>query len=180
MVKKEKDNLAALLVLIAEHYKIKTNQNQLTAGLPLVNGRLTPDLFIRSAAKIKLYAKLAKRSLNKISSLLLPAIINLKNEDCLLLTKIDLKKNSAHIVTPDKIKKIISLPELEEIFDGTVFLISDNYKFDVRSSDTQGQKMIIGFGNNRLILENLSRRSCCFFINQYICIGRATFYHERL
>ncbi len=140
MVKKEKDNLAALLVLIAEHYKIKTNQNQLTAGLPLVNGRLTPDLFIRSAAKIKLYAKLAKRSLNKISSLLLPAIINLKNEDCLLLTKIDLKKNSAHIVTPDKIKKIISLPELEEIFDGTVFLISDNYKFDVRSSDTQGQK----------------------------------------
>jgi len=46
LVKKEKDNLAALLVLIADHYKIKTNQNQLTAGLPLVNGRLTPDLFI--------------------------------------------------------------------------------------------------------------------------------------
>ena len=140
MVKKEKDNLAALLVLIADHYKIKTNQNQLTAGLPLVNGRLTPDLFIRSAKKIGLFAKLATRSLSKISSLLLPAIINLKNEDCFLVTKIDLKKNSAHIITSDNIKKTISLPELEEIYDGTIFLISDNYNFDERSSETQEQK----------------------------------------
>jgi len=140
LVKKEKDNLAALLVLIADHYKIKTNQNQLKAGLPLVNDRLTPDLFIRAAKKIGLFAKLANRSLSKISSLLLPAIVNLKNEDCLLVTKIDLKKNSANIVTSDNIKKTISLPELEEIYDGTIFLISDNYNFDERSSKTQEQK----------------------------------------
>ena len=140
MVKKEKDNLAALLVLIADHYKIKTNQNQLKAGLPLVNDRLTPDLFIRAASKVGLFAKLATRSLSKISSLLLPAIINLKNHDGLLLTKIDLKKNSAHIITSDNIKKTISLPELEEMYDGTIFLISDNYKFDARSAETQEQK----------------------------------------
>lgn len=140
MVKKEKDNLAALLVLIADHYKIKTNQNQLKAGLPLVNDRLTPDLFIRAASKVGLFAKLATRSLSKISSLLLPAIINLKNHDGLLLTKIDLKKNSAHIVTSDNIKKTISLTELEEMYDGTIFLISDNYKFDARSAETQEQK----------------------------------------
>lgn len=140
LVKKEKDNLAALLVLIADHYKIKTNQNQLTAGLPLVNGRLTPDLFIRSAKKIGLFAKLATRSLSKISSLLLPAIINLKNEDCFLVTKINHKKNTAHIVTSDNIKKTISLSELEEIYDGTIFLISDNYNFDARSEEAQEQK----------------------------------------
>ncbi|MBT6232437.1 MAG: type I secretion system permease/ATPase [Nitrosomonadales bacterium] len=140
MVKKEKDNLAALLVLIADHYKIKTNQNQLTAGLPLVNGRLTPDLFIRSAKKIGLFAKLATRSLSKISSLLLPAIINLKNEDCFLVTKINHKKNTAHIVTSDNIKKTISLSEIEEIYDGTIFLISDNYNFDARSEEAQEQK----------------------------------------
>jgi hypothetical protein len=58
LARKEQDNLAALLVLIADHYKIKTNQNQLTAGLPLVNGRLTPDLFIRSVTKIGLFSKL--------------------------------------------------------------------------------------------------------------------------
>ena len=140
LAKKEQDNLAALLVLIADHYKIKTNQNQLKAGLPLVNERLTPDLFIRAAAKVGLFAKLVPRRLSKISSLLLPAIINLKNEDCFLLKKIDLKKNSAHIVTSENIKKIISLPELEDIYDGTIFLISDNYNFDARSSETQGQK----------------------------------------
>ena len=140
LARKEQDNLAALLVLIADHYKIKTNQNQLKAGLPLVNERLTPDLFIRAASKVGLFAKLATRSLSKISSLLLPAIINLKNEDCLLLTKIDIKNNSAQIITSDNIKKTISLPELEDIYDGTIFLISDNYKFDVRSSETQGQK----------------------------------------
>jgi len=140
LVKKEKDNLAALLVLIADHYKIKTNQNQLKAGLPLVNERLTPDLFIRAASKVGLFAKLATRSLSKISSLLLPAIINLKNEDSLLLTKIDIKNNSAQIITSNNIKKTISLPELEEIYDGTIFLISDNYKFDARSAETQEQK----------------------------------------
>ena len=140
LARKEQDNLAALLVLIADHYKIKTNQNQLKAGLPLVNERLTPDLFIRAASKVGLFAKLATRSLSKISSLLLPAIINLKNEDCLLLTKIDIKNNSAQIITSDNIKKTISLPELEEIYDGTIFLISDNYKFDARSAETQEQK----------------------------------------
>ena len=140
MVKKEKDNLADLLVLIADHYKIKANQNQLKAGLPLVNDRLTPDLFIRAASKVGLFAKLATRSLSKISSLLLPAIINIKNHDGLLLTKIDLKKNNAHIVTSDNIKKTISLPELEEMYDGTIFLISDNYKFDARSAETQDPK----------------------------------------
>ncbi|MDG1692984.1 MAG: type I secretion system permease/ATPase [Methylophilaceae bacterium] len=140
MVKKEKDNLADLLVLIADHYKIKTNQNQLKAGLPLVNDRLTPDLFIRAASKVGLFAKLATRNLSKISSLLLPVIINLKNHNGLLLTKIDLKKNNANIVTSDNIKKSISLPELEEMYDGTIFLISDNYKFDARSAETQEQK----------------------------------------
>ncbi|MBT4910042.1 MAG: type I secretion system permease/ATPase [Alphaproteobacteria bacterium] len=140
MVTKEKDNLAALLVLIADHYNIKTNQNQLIAGLPLVNGRLTPELFIRAAKKVGLFAKLANRKLSEISSLLLPAVINLKNEDSFLLTKINHKKNTAHIVTSDNIKKTISLSELEEIYDGTIFLISDNYNFDARSEEAQEQK----------------------------------------
>ena len=140
MVTKEKDNLAALLVLIADHYNIKTNQNQLIAGLPLVNGRLTPELFIRAAKKVGLFAKLANRKLSEISSLLLPAVINLKNEDSFLLTKINHKKNTAHIVTLDNIKKTISLSELKEIYDGTIFLISNNYKFDARSEEAQEQK----------------------------------------
>ena len=140
MVTKEKDNLAALLVLIADHYNIKTNQNQLIAGLPLVNGRLTPELFIRAAKKVGLFAKLANRKLSEISSLLLPAVINLKNEDSFLLTKINHKKNTAHIVTSDNIKKTISLSELKEIYDGTIFLISNNYKFDARSEEAQEQK----------------------------------------
>ena len=140
MVTKEKDNLAALLVLIADHYNIKTNQNQLIAGLPLVNGRLTPELFIRAAKKVGLFAKLANRKLSEISSLLLPAVINLKNEDSFLLIKINHKKNTAHIVTLDNIKKTISLSELKEIYDGTIFLISNNYKFDARSEEAQEQK----------------------------------------
>ncbi|MBT7390010.1 MAG: type I secretion system permease/ATPase, partial [Gammaproteobacteria bacterium] len=45
-----------------------------------------------------------------------------------------------HIITSDNIKKTISLPELEEMYDGTIFLISDNYKFDARSAETQEQK----------------------------------------
>ena len=92
MAEQTKDNLASLLVLVSAHYKLKTNVNQLTAGLPLVNGKLTPELFVRAAERVGLFVKLASRNLESVSSLLLPAVVNLKNEDSLILAKIDREK----------------------------------------------------------------------------------------
>ncbi len=140
MAEQTKDNLASLLVLVSAHYKLKTNVNQLTAGLPLVNGKLTPELFVRAAERVGLFVKLASRNLESVSSLLLPAVVNLKNEDSLILAKIDREKNKAQIISSNNIKKTIDLSNLSEIYDGTIFLISDNYEFDSRSSGNKDLK----------------------------------------
>jgi len=135
MAEQKKDNLASLLVLISKRYNIKTNINQLTAGLPLVNGKLTPELFVRAAAKVGLNIKLVSRNLEDTSTLLLPVVVNVKNEDSLLVTKIDREKNKAQIISSNNTKKTVNLSELSEIHDGTIYLISDSFEFDSRSSE---------------------------------------------
>jgi ATP-binding cassette subfamily C protein LapB len=135
---KNKDELVQSLILIAEHYKIATSATQLTAGLPLVDGRLTSELFIRAAEKIRFHTKLVTRSLDQISSLVLPAVLNLNEHASLVLLKIDHKKKEAETISADNVRSKISLNELSRSYAGSVFFISDNYKFDERSSKKIG------------------------------------------
>ena len=132
---KNKDKFVQSLILIAGHYKIATSATQLTAGLPLVDSRLTPDLFIRAAEKIGLHAKLVTRSLDQISSLVLPSVLNLNENDSLVLLNIDHKRKEAETISEGNVRGTIPLSELSSIYAGSMFLISDDYKFDERSSE---------------------------------------------
>ena len=53
------------------------------AGLPLEDGRLTPALALRAAARAGLAARLVRRPLDRISDLTLPCILLLEGRDCL-------------------------------------------------------------------------------------------------
>ena len=70
--------LDGLLILCQQHNR-SASRASLTAGLPLPNQRLTPDLLARSAARAGLQARLLRRELKNISALNLPVLLLLND-----------------------------------------------------------------------------------------------------
>ncbi len=128
------DSLLHSLLLVSKHFDINISASRLTEGLPLVKGRLTPELFIRAGQRAGLNVKLVKRRLDKVSPLVLPVVINLKNNQSAVLLSIDeknatlyLKENGGNVKTP--------LAELKDEYTGNLFLISKEHDFDDRSPE---------------------------------------------
>ena len=122
------------LLLVSKHFDINISASRLTEGLPLVEGRLTPELFIRAGQRAGLNVKLVKRRLDKVSPLVLPVVINLKNNQSAVLLSINeknatlyLKENGGNVKTP--------LAELKDEYTGNLFLISKEHDFDDRSPE---------------------------------------------
>ena len=122
------------LLLVSKHFDINISASRLTEGLPLVKGRLTPELFIRAGQRAGLNVKLVKRRLDKVSPLVLPVVINLKNNQSAVLLSINeknatlyLKENGGNVKTP--------LAELKDEYTGNLFLISKEHDFDDRSPE---------------------------------------------
>ena len=128
------DSLLHSLLLVSKHFDINISASRLTEGLPLVKGRLTPELFIRAGQRAGLNVKLVKRRLDKVSPLVLPVVINLKNNQSAVLLSINeknatlyLKENGGNVKTP--------LAELKDEYTGNLFLISKEHDFDDRSPE---------------------------------------------
>jgi len=107
----------------------------LTAGLPLVNNKLTPALFIRAAERAGMAAALVKRPLEGISNLVLPAILLLNDQKtCVLISK---SHNHYQIVLPetDDGEKTVSFEELQAEYTGNAFFVQLKHQFDQRTAD---------------------------------------------
>ena len=77
-----------------------TSPEALKAGLPLEDGRLTPDLALRAAARAGLSARLVRRELARISDLTLPCILLLEGRGaCVLVER--LAGERASVVLPE-------------------------------------------------------------------------------
>lgn len=70
----------------------------LIAGLPLVNGKLTPELALRALGRIGFSAKLVRRKLSDLPQLLLPVILLMEDEDSCILLRQD--KHNCQIYDP--------------------------------------------------------------------------------
>src|SRR6266849_6612038 len=82
------DPLLGCLLIVARMHNKPASADALTAGLPLVEHRLTPELFIRASVRAGLSAKLVKRPLDAISDLVLPCVLLLEGKGaCVLVGK---------------------------------------------------------------------------------------------
>src|SRR5262245_9161095 len=70
----------------------------LIAGLPLVSGRLTPELALRAFARVGFSARLVRRKLEDLPALLLPVILLMEDEDTCILLRQD--ERACHIYDP--------------------------------------------------------------------------------
>lgn len=94
------DPLTRCLTILTRLFHRPFSAQALTAGLPLENSRLTPDLFPRAAKRAGLSSRVVHRPLDQISPLTLPAILLLKDGRACVATKKS-ADNQWTIIQPD-------------------------------------------------------------------------------
>src|SRR6185312_7186760 len=95
------DPLLGCLIHVTGSLGRPWSSDALTAGLPVHSQGLTPDLFVRSAARAGLSAKIVRRPLAEISSLTLPAVILLKDRNACVLVAKDEHSERLQVMHPE-------------------------------------------------------------------------------
>ena len=131
------DPLLDCLVIITRIHGKPSSADALKHGLPLQDGRLNAEQFIRAAARGGFSARLVKTPLKKISSLVMPVTLMLKGRHACVLTSIDRKTGNARVIMPESGDgaREVSLHMLEKEYAGYAFFIREQYSYDERTSE---------------------------------------------
>ncbi|XPF93115.1 type I secretion system permease/ATPase [Colwellia sp. RE-S-Sl-9] len=135
------DPLLDSLVLLTEHFGNPCSPEALVAGLPLSSNHITPELLPQAASRAGLSAKLVRKGLNELPSMLLPCILMLKDKKSCVLQELNIEENKAIVTLPETGgEERLTIEELESNFVGYLFLIKQQYRgdrnFDVHISDS--------------------------------------------
>ncbi len=131
------DPLLECLVALTRLHGHPYSHDALSAGLPLVNNRLTPSLFARAARRAGLASKMTRRPISKINPALLPAVLLMKEHNACLLVGWERDGKTARIILPELSEAAVSMPiaELEAKYDGLAILAHPQYHFDSRAPE---------------------------------------------
>lgn len=131
------DPLLGCLVVLTrlEHHPFAPET--LIAGLPLVDNKLTPELYIRAAARAGLSAQLVSRPIKNISPLVLPAVLLLNNRNACVLVSMDLEAEMATLIQPEtkEGEHTISFDELSNHYTGYAIFSKPTFRFDKRTDE---------------------------------------------
>lgn len=129
--KSTSDPLLDSLVLLTEHFGNPCSADALSAGLPLTSTNLTPELLPQAASRAGLSAKLVRKGLNELPSMLLPCILMLKDKKALVLQELNIEENKAIVSLPETGgEEKLTIEELESTYVGYLFLIKQQYRGD--------------------------------------------------
>ena len=129
------DPLLDCLVELTRIHGRPSTHAALSAGLPLMQGGLTPSLFARAAARAGFSSKVVRRPLDKIDPALLPVVLLLAgNEACLLLSW-DEDNQTARLLFPDSGQGAVSLSreQLAARYAGVAIFSRPHFRFDQRT-----------------------------------------------
>lgn len=135
------DPLLQALLAVCKLLDRPQSKESLIAGLPLQDNRLTTDLFARAAERAGLASRLVRRPLAKISTLVLPVILLLKDGNtCILFARQD---QQLTVLLPETGggEKTVSFAELEAIYSGLAFFIQIKHQFDSRVAEAAPAKV---------------------------------------
>lgn len=106
----------------------------ITTGLPLDEGKLTPDLFVRAANRAGLAAMPTMRPLRDISKHVLPAILLLRDERYAVISDIDSADGYVMLMEPEtRAVHQVDIAELDKLYRGQVFYLRPTQQFDSRT-----------------------------------------------
>ena len=108
----------------------------LRAGLPLVDNRLTPELFNRAAGRAGLTAKVAKQPLGSIPAFALPAVLLLEDGDAVIMLKRP-RGGRVRVLVPrsGSGQRRVKMSDLLPRYSGVAILVSRAYRFEARTAN---------------------------------------------
>lgn len=123
------DSLRGCLEILLVQYNMSANSENLIAGLPLENGRLTEDLLQRALQRAGFSTKSFHQNLTDLSSLLFPAVLLLKSGGALVvLERYDEQSYAIALPHADGGAVLAKLEELQELCSGKVIVAKPFYK----------------------------------------------------
>jgi len=136
------DPLLGCLVILTRIEHNPFSPETLIAGLPLLDNKLTPELFVRAAARASLSAQIVKRPLEEISALVLPIVVLLENRQACVLTEKDDANKTAKIIQPESGdgEIVVSFDELNESYTGYTIFSRPSHKFDARTDESLSER----------------------------------------
>ncbi len=132
---KSDDSLLGALEILAGLLGRSMSAAAFKAGLPLINNKLTPDLFVRAADRAGIAAQIVRKKLGDISPLTLPCVLVLEgNKACLLVEKEDEKLK---VIFPEvgRGASELSVADLDKLYGGFAIFAQPQYRYDQRSVD---------------------------------------------
>ncbi|HRD68631.1 MAG TPA: type I secretion system permease/ATPase [Legionella sp.] len=130
----ENDSLLACLVLLTRYYQNPFSPLALVARLPLVENKLTPDLFSRAANRASLDTELRNIKLDEIEDANLPLVLLKKDGSAVLLVLNDTGEQV--IIDPRQPEVIINSKDIAEELSGQIILVDQQFKHTKRSQET--------------------------------------------
>ncbi len=142
--------LLEALVIVTKLFKHPFSAESLVAGLPVEDGKSSPNLFTinkaksqfsRAASRAGLISSLVRKDLNEMSPLIMPAILLLKDNSVCILTGCDLHKEHAHVIIPElgETEQWVSFDDLRSEYLGFAFYIKQNPKYIDIDTDTEDE-----------------------------------------
>ncbi|MDH4061349.1 MAG: ABC transporter transmembrane domain-containing protein, partial [Aquincola sp.] len=128
------DPLLDSLVEVCRLHGQGASRASLSAGLPLVDGRLTLELAERAAARAGMASRLQRLPLEAIDAAALPAILVLANNQSCVLVGWD-ADGAAQVMLPQSGQGAVTLPreELAQRYIGVTLFVRPQFRFDSRA-----------------------------------------------
>lgn len=127
------DPLVKCLVLLTRFFNRPFSEETLCAGLPLIDSKLTPELFVRAAERAGLAAKVIRRSLERISPLVLPVVLLLNDAQACILKGFR-PNGSLELIDPETggVSEA-TLEQMKQLYSGTAIFVRQELQFDSRT-----------------------------------------------
>ncbi len=126
------DVMLNCLHLICKFLDRPQSREALAAGLPIQESGMSPALFIRSAGRAGLSARMMVRGLDKITPMLLPCVLLLRGREACLF--VGLNGDEAEIILPETGgTQRVKLADLEKQYTGYVIFVRPEFRYDPRA-----------------------------------------------
>jgi len=132
------DPLLGCLTILCTLLERPFSSDALTAGLPMVDGQMTPELFVRAAERAGISARLIRRRIGSLSRISLPCVLLLNGRRSCVLTDIH-RGGVAEVIMPEmgSGSQRVPLSELAKDYAGYTIFARPDFQFDSRATETQ-------------------------------------------